>query len=801
MRRLFIAALASITFHTSLAQQDCPCSHQCSCIVSGSVVDIETGEPLSFANIKILASNTGVSADEKGFFQLTKICECDLQIEISYTGYKAKTIAVHSDHAEFLKVFLAQDAKLLESVIVLGKNKSAAFESQNIQNINADKIEATAGSSLGESLMGISGVNMLQTGGNIAKPVIQGLNSNRILILNNGIRYEGQQWGAEHAPAIDPLIADRMEVIKGSASVKYGSGALGGVILVLPAPLPSEKEISGKVILAGQSNGGVLTSSAMVESAMEKNWAWRVQGTFKKGGDLNTPEYHLTNTGMEEYNFSTAIGKKYDHSDHELFVSYFNTELGILKTVGLINSLEDFVNAVNSELPPGTEDFSYQINAPKQTSNHSLIKLKSNWDLGENNLKLQYGFQLNNRREFDIRRGNLVNIPSMDLQLSTHNLDLDFEINTFGRHQLNIGSNVIYQQNKNIPGTQTIPFIPNYNSVSGGLFAIDRYKLNKFTLEFGGRMDYQAFDVAGRDYKNEIFLSNYNFLNFSGLAGFRFTPDQRNIFIVNISTGWRPPHVAELYSYGTHQSAAAIEYGFLLDDNNEIIDASNVGLKSEGSIKFVGTYEFHGDKFHFDASAYYQSINNFFYLKSSGVTNSVRGTMPTFRYRQTRALFTGLDMDFQYDMTRYLSLNMLYSYLYARDLSNEDYFLYIPANRLNAGITWHMENVEKLDHIDVFVKGNYTFEQKYSPITIDINAPDLSFPENGGNYDFITTPPSYFLLEAGVSLHKVWEKNSLELKLSGENLLNTTYKNNTNRLKYYTYDKGQNLKMGIIYHF
>ncbi len=786
----------------SFAQQDCPCSHDCKCIVSGKVFDIETGDPLPFANIKILNTSKGVTTDASGQFIIPNICACEMKIEVSFTGYKPKNIVLHTDHAENLKVLLAQDAQLLESVIILGKSESSEFESQNIQSINSDKIEAQSGSSLGEALAGaLSGVSMIQTGGNITKPVIQGLNANRILILNNGIRYEGQQWGAEHAPAIDPLIADKIEVIKGAASVKYGSGALGGVILVLPSELPIDQQLSGKINLSGQTNGGLFTASGLVENALEKGWAWRLQSTYKKGGDIKTPNYNLTNTGVTEYNFSGTLGKKYEHADYELFVSHFNTELGILKTVGLINSMEDFIKAVNSDIPPGTEDFSYNISPPKQTSNHSLVKFKANWDAGENDVKFQYGFQLNNRQEFDIRRGNLVNIPSMDLQLSTHNVDLEYEINSFDRHQLSVGANVIYQENKNVAGTQTLPFIPNYNSLSSGIFAIDKYALQKVTFEIGGRMDLQYFDVAGRDFKNDPFRANYNFISFSGIAGLRYTPNQQNIVTINLASGWRPPHVSELYSFGTHQSAAAIEYGILLDENNEIIDFESSGVKSEGSLKMVTTYEFHGEKLHFDASGYYQAIQNFFYLKSNGVTNTTRGTMPTFRYQQTNALFTGIDLDMHYSFSKHISMTMLYSYLYAKDLTNDDFFLYIPSNRLNAGINWHIESIPALSHVDVFVNGKYTFKQNHAPKPVDINDPNFSFPENEKNYDFIPAPSGYFLLETGISLYKNWEKNTLEFKLSGQNILNTTYKNNTNRLKYFAYDKGQNFKMGIIYHF
>ncbi len=764
-------------------------------------MDRETNEPLPFANVKVHNKTNGTSANENGEFQLKNICLCEIELEITYTGYKSKTISVHTDHPDFLNVYLAPNSVLLESVIILGENENIAFKSQNVQSLSGEKIEAKAGSSLGEMLASISGMNMIQTGSNISKPVIQGLNSNRILILNNGVRYEGQQWGAEHAPAIDPLLAQKLEVIKGAASIKYGPGALGGVVLVLPPELRDSQKLHGKVNVSGQSNGGIITASGLLESGFNNGWNWRLQGTFKQGGDLKTPDYNLTNTGLKEYNFSGAVGKKTENSEYELFFSHFNTEIGILKAVGLSENVGDLIEAINADIPEGTEDFSYQINSPKQKVDHSLLKFKSKWFLNDHVLDLQYGYQHNKRQEFDIRRGSLVNIPSMDLTLNTHILDVDLNIKPINFHDITIGLNTLYQQNKNVPGTQTLPFIPNYNSIMTGLYALDQMTVDKLTFEAGARVDFQYFDVAGRDGRNEVFRSRLDFVSFSAIGGLKYKMDQKNFIQMNLSTGWRPPHVSELYSFGTHQSAGAIEYGLLLDENNEIIPVENFDLKSEKSLKWVTTYEHHGNKMHFDLSGYYQILNNFFYLKSSGITNTSRGPFPTFRYRQTRALFTGVDADLQYDFSDRLTMDFLYSFLYSKDLTNDDYFLYIPANRLNLGLTYHLEEILSLDHMDFLINGNYFFQQKNAPESIDLSDPNLSIPESEKNYDFISAPDGYFLLEAGVSFHKRWENHFIEVRLTGENILNKTYKNYTNRLKYYANDKGQNFKIGAIYHF
>jgi iron complex outermembrane receptor protein len=198
--------------------------------------------------------------------------------------------------------------------------------------------------SLGESLQRITGVSVLQTGNNIYKPVIQGLHSSRVLILNNGIRQEGQQWGSEHAPEIDPYVANRLTVIKGASSVRYGGDAIGGVVLVEPRLLQYNPELNGELNLAAFSNNRQGVLSAMFEGGLDKSGlnAWRLQGTVKRGGNAKTPAYWLQNSGVEEFNMSAAAGWKKKEKGLELFYSLFNTRLGIFtgSHIGNLTDLE-----------------------------------------------------------------------------------------------------------------------------------------------------------------------------------------------------------------------------------------------------------------------------------------------------------------------------------------------------------------------------------------------------------------------------------------------------------------------------
>ena len=140
--------------------------------------------------------------------------------------------------------------------------------------------------------------------------MIHGMYGNRILLLNNGVRLESQNWGSDHAPEIDPFIATKLTVIKGAASIRYGMDALGGVILVEPKELPISKSFKGEFNTVGTTNGKSGVVSSYLEGRFDKKLAglsWRLQGTMKEAGNYRTPTYFLTNTAMNESNYSGAL--------------------------------------------------------------------------------------------------------------------------------------------------------------------------------------------------------------------------------------------------------------------------------------------------------------------------------------------------------------------------------------------------------------------------------------------------------------------------------------------------------------
>ncbi|MBC7920614.1 MAG: TonB-dependent receptor plug domain-containing protein, partial [Ferruginibacter sp.] len=334
-----------------------------------------------------------VSANEAGEYAIPGLCPGTYTVVCSYVGHETDTAVVTLRQSPVVLDFDLREEKILLNTVTVTGQPTAASPTQVIGTLEGAALDRTRGASLGESLKDLTGVNSLQTGPSVSKPVIQGLHSNRILILNNGIRQEGQQWGSEHAPEIDPFVATKLSVVKGAAAVRYGADAIGGVIIVEPPALRREAGLAGEANLIGMSNGRGGVTSATLEGGSRKlaGLGWRAQGTFKRLGDAQAARYVLSNTGLREVNFSGALGYGRDRYAAELFYSRFSTDLGILQSAH-VSSLGDLERAIESRQPGYVAGFTHRINNPRQRISHDLLKLKAHYHFRSGGrLNLQYG--------------------------------------------------------------------------------------------------------------------------------------------------------------------------------------------------------------------------------------------------------------------------------------------------------------------------------------------------------------------------------------------------------------------------
>jgi iron complex outermembrane recepter protein len=768
-------------------------SQDCQLVLSG-VVRQKDGEKLPGATLTFAGKTT--LADDQGKFRLTDLCSGDWEIAVNYVGYQTFTVTVKLRENSQLDISLIPDETTLTEVEVRGSNAPRSGLTNSSYSLSREELEHFSGKSLGEALKRVPGVSALQTGPAIFKPVIDGLHSQRILILNNGIRQEGQQWGVEHAPEIDPFIASEIKVVKGSETVRYGSDAIGGVIIVDTPPMHQAQKFGGELNAGIFSNNKMGVFSGLLEGGFKKaqSMSWRLQSSIKKGGDYSTPGYVLSNTGVQEINFSGALSLKQDDRGAEIYFSSFNTEIGILRAAHT-GSLEDFDNSIRNQKPWYIEDFTYTINAPRQKINHQLLKVSAFKKIsGVGTLTILYGSQFNQRKEYDIRRGGRTDKPALSLDLFSNILDVSLD-HALGGLTGSIGVNGTFKDNSNVPGTGIKPLIPNYRQVNAGIFLIEKYRKNKWLVEVGLRFDHQYLEVLTFINNQDLVKPSFNFDYVSGSLGLSYYINEFARLSSHVGVSMRPPHVSELYSEGLHHGTAAIERGLM---NQDGIKTDQSLVQKEISSKFTEGFQLIRKTFSLELSGYLNHISNYVFLKPTGTALTIRGYFPVFDYNQTEAILTGLDGLVHWDIGNHIEYAGTFAYLYAKDITNNDVLTFIPPAQMEHAVTWHQSSKRKHKFF-ITISAPAAFKQTRAPKTV--YPLDVAQYEGNKVFDFAPAPDGYLLLnvEAGVKLPV--RDHTLSITLEGENLTNKAYRVYMNRLRYFADEPGMNFMVRLKYNF
>jgi len=786
--RLFLGVLF-LTLAAIVAAQPTDCTLS----LKGRVLDINTTEPLAFATVLVEGTDQGTTTDEDGYFELTNLCEGELHLEISHLGYK--TLVHHHDfHHAFPTILMAMNEIELESIVVEDARDQTKLKTVNAQSKTIESLDAF-GKSAGDLVQSISGVTAVRSGQNLVKPMVHGLHSNRVLIINNGVRHAYQAWGRDHAPEIDPNEIDQLRLVKGAGTVRYGPEALGGVILFDPMQPQIDQSLTAE-LGSGYATNGRSWNGSLDLSQGSHRFAWKAGISGTRQGDLKTAKYTLTNTGKRELGYHLHGVLHRPTFDIELYASHFDQTLGILRG-SVVGNLEDLANAIGSEPPQGTTDFSYDIRNPRQETVHDLYKVRGSFFLDKHEINAQYALQRNLRQEYDIRRGTNNDLPSIDLELFAHTVDIDWKYPTREAWDGVVGVQWNYHDNNNIFGTNTIPFIPNYNLTTVGVYSIHSHQRGATTYELGARYDFQYLNARGRDSQNEIFLNELTYHNATFTIGFLQKLNEKWAVNSNIGTAWRPPNVSELYSFGKHQFN--VEYGlwrYELDENGAIstsgvLNNSDKPIKSERGIKWIAGVAHTTAKLQVEVVPYVNYLRNYFFTRPYGITNTTRGPFPYFIHDQTNALFTGVDVDVRVVHTAMLESEVKAAYVYATDLERDQPFLEIPPMNISYAISAVKKSWK------ASLTSEWTTRQQHAPRVIEPLAfldPNAEIDRNG-TFDFMAAPAGYVLLHARVQFQRGNWKGQLEIN----NLLNTDYRSYTDRLRYFADDLGRNVRLGVNY--
>jgi iron complex outermembrane recepter protein len=743
----------------------------CHCLIKGVVKDRENRQPIAGAVLIIKGTNHNATTDADGRYKIENICQGKYVLECRIVGYKVVQTSISLEHSAEEDINLNEEEVHLQDVEIVARRIQAPL-SQKSTALQGQALDQTRGQTLGDALKVISGITLLQTGASISKPVIHGLHSNRVLIMNNGVRQEGQQWGSEHAPEIDPFIAKRMTVVKGASGVRYGSDAIGGVILIEPEELPKNGKIGGEINTAAFSNGRMGVVSATLQGSVPRweGFGWRVQGTLKNGGNIRTPDYFLANTGVQEQNFSTTVGYRNSQWGIELFYSQFQTNLGIFSG-SHIGSTSDLLNVIKNGEPFIKVDFVREIERPNQLINHNLFKAKAFRNFSGNRLSFTVGRQFNRRAEYDLHGPQAATQPALLFRITSLTGDLSLEHKPLGgKINGQLGISGLYQYNF----TDGRPLIPDFEQTNLGIFVIERLVRQKWEWETGMRYDWRKLDVF-QFIGSTLSPRRHQFGSWSGTAGILHNPTERLSFRLNFGTAWRPPNPSELYSKGVHHGAAAYEEG-------------NDQLKPEVAYNLIGSAELNRQRFRAELGMYYNFIQNFIYLQPQAEPIlTIRGAFPYFKYIQTQATFTGIDLDTEWEIigTKLIHTQKI-TYLRAYDRQENNYLVLIPANRLENGLRWNIGKLLKFENTHLSINHLWTDKQRRVP----------------PNSDFMEPPAAYHLWAFVAGGACPLPKNQgLQWSITIQNLFDTSYRDYLNRFRYYAVEQGRNVSFRLKWTF
>ena len=743
--------------------------------ISGSVRD-PLGVSLPGVHVYIESLERGAVTDINGAFVISNVASGTYLLKFSFVGFNdlQSSVTIVSEDVTIDVVLtpgiIESDELLIEEerVDVLTQDKRA------VSVLEGRELEAIRGQTLGETLEELPGVTALQTGPSISKPVVRGLHSQRVLVLNAGVAQEGQQWGGEHAPEIDPFAPVRIQVIKGVSGVEYGVGAIGGVIRLDPLELPyiPGEGVKGDLSLNGFSNNMQGAGALYLESAsgLVPGLGWRVQGSYRKAGDAHTPDYVIRNSAFEEFNGSVSAGIQRDRLNLVALYSRFSTELGIYSGAHFGN-LNDLLRAIERTEPSFIGEFGYDIAPPKQKIAHNLISIHGDFHLSSGSwLELQYGFQVNRRQEFDAhgRDEDKLNEPAFDLSLVSNSGELKFHHKPVGEFFGVAGVSAMTQLNKN---DATGFIIPNFRSYSMGVFARESWVQENLTLEAGGRFDYHWVRAWPRELgsRGDFVQRISDYASLSGVMGgiWQFTTNWS--MGVNVGSSWRPPSVNELYNFGVHHGTAQFEIG-------------NAELGRERSVGIDATLRHNSERSRFEFSAYNNWFDGFIYLFPEAEPRvTIRGTFPTFSYQQADAVLRGFETSFEHDATRWLTLGTQFSLVRGDNLSSDEPLINMPSDRLSVEASFKLPSSRRVKDTAIDFEG--VFVQKQSRV-----------PENA---DYAPPPDGYALFNAGVSSTLSVSGTDMQLNLELHNVLDTAYRDYLSRFRYFIDDPGRSLILRV----
>ena len=569
--------------------------------VRGRIVD-NAGQPIAAAIVEVPALGRSVTTAADGTFRLI-IPAGRYTISARRPGYAAVVRDIVVDKAAAtLEIALTPSPFQMEPISVTAARQPVAAEGSSLPAtaLAGDELRRAQGVSLAHVADVLPGVEAITTGAQIGKPVIRGFSGPRVLTLDNGSRLEDYSWSDEDGPSVETAFVERLELIRGPASVLYGSDALGGVLNVVAEPLPSAAGGSGFTrtgfMLSAATNNMEFSAGAQAEGAAG-TFGWRASAIGRGSGNLHTPQEELDNTGFGAFNGEAAGGWHWgDGSGLTMRVVHYGGEFKLLE----------------ANAPPGEEG------GPERKSGDNRFQIVGQHPIAGGRWRLEAKGQLQQHSLIEMADDTSgAESEAFNLQLKTASLDL------LAHHSgLTLGATAIGQTN-DASGRE--PIVPDATTISSAAFAFGRWRLGRsWSLLAGARADARHLSVDA-----DTTLGNGNqdesSSAWSGNVGLVFAPVSAWTLSLNLGRAWRAPTLFELFANGPHIGEARYELGdsTLDPESNRALD---LGVR------------WHGAKTRFELSGYHNRISDFIYVTPTAL---VIDSLPVYQYTQAEAELYG----------------------------------------------------------------------------------------------------------------------------------------------------------------
>lgn len=765
-----------------------PGSAPCNATLDGHVVDSASHDPVEAATVSVDGNLLGVS-DDAGRFALRGLCPGTVTLVVDRPDYEPARRDVSIQRHASVEIEMTLRGS---EVIEIREHAPDPTEMRSTATIRGDALARGRSKGLAAAVAEVPGVSELRSATGMAKPIIRGQFGRRLLLLVDGIRHRAQEWGLDHAPEIDPFIADKIRVVRGAGGVRYGSDAIGGVVLVDPPELRREPGWNGELHAIGASNGHGGTLAGRVQGVLDELPAFggQLEGSVKRLAGTRTPDYALDNTGVLEWSGGATLTYRRKASDYKASFRHYQAKLGVCACLR-IESAEDFFASLDRGEPVGADLYrsDFEIERAYQTVMHDLALMRAHWDRDKlGTVRATYAFQHDLRREYDVVRQATTG-AQFNFRLVTHDVDVVFEHNP-----LHLSEHWHLRGAAGITGTaqlhwyEGLPLVPDHRSLGGGIYATERLIGHDTDLEVGARYDAlsRTAELEPDDYARLVrsgqlaedacpgsdpVTCTSRFHTFTATVGAMHRFEDVVTAKLELSTAARAPNPDEQYLNGTAPTFPVLGLG-KPDLGRETTYGSSLTLSHDSA------------RVSAEASAYVNRIDDYIYFAPAIGPDGmpifdvlVRGSFPRFITKPIDALFYGADGGITVKPVPALELGAQASLVRAKNIDDDSYLVFVPADRYRGSVTYRPPDRWPIKNSFFTVTGTYVARQRrFDPLA-----------------DFARPPDPYFLLGAEIGTETCTLGQRVKLALQGANLTNARYREYTSLLRYFADEPGWQL--------